>query len=334
MNPLRTTDNAQKTVQEAIARLDKQYGLGTVMRLDREALEPVESISSGSILLDKALGVGGLPKGRVVEIYGPEASGKTTVALHAIADCQRRGGIAAFVDAEHALDASYAVALGVNLEHLLVSQPDDGEQALDVVEGLVQSGGVDLVVVDSVAALVPRTELEGEMADQQVGLQARLMSKALRKLTSAASRTGTCVIFLNQLRQKIGVTFGPSEVTAGGNALKYYASVRLDIRRIGSLKKGTDVVGNRTRIKVVKNKLAPPFREVETDIIYGRGVSQAGELLDIAEEMGLLTRSGSWWSYEGASLGQGKEAARENLGQNPELVALLREAVLRSPASA
>jgi recombination protein RecA len=334
MNPLRTTDNAQKTVQEAIARLDKQYGLGTVMRLDREALEPVESISSGSILLDKALGVGGLPKGRVVEIYGPEASGKTTLALHAIADCQRRGGIAAFVDAEHALDASYAVALGVNLEHLLVSQPDDGEQALDVVEGLVQSGGVDLVVIDSVAALVPRTELEGEMADQQVGLQARLMSKALRKLTSAAARTGTCVIFLNQLRQKIGVTFGPSEVTAGGNALKYYASVRLDIRRIGSLKKGNDVVGNRTRIKVVKNKLAPPFREVETDIIYGRGVSQAGELLDIAEEMGLLTRSGSWWSYEGASLGQGKEAARENLGQNPELVALLRDAVLRTPATA
>lgn len=318
---------AETAVRDAISRLDKQYGAGTVMRLDEQACDPVAVLSTGSLLLDRALGVGGLPLGRVVEIYGPEASGKTTLALQAIADCQRQEGIAAFVDAEHALDPIYARALGVDLDKLLVAQPDDGEQALDVVEGLVLSGGVRLVVLDSVAALVPRAELAGDMGDHQVGTQARLMSKALRKLTSAASRTGTCVLFLNQLRQKIGITFGNGEVTAGGNALKYYASVRLDIRRIGSIKRGTDVLGNRTRIKVVKNKLAPPFKVVETEIVYGKGISWQGELVDLAEEAGLLSRSGSWWSYEGASVCQGREGIKQWLDDNPEAVATLRSAI-------
>lgn len=320
-------DAAEQAVRDAITRLDKQYGIGTVMRLDESACAPVEVVSTGSLLLDRALGIGGLPRGRVVEIYGPEASGKTTLALQAIADCQRQGGIAAFVDAEHALDPIYARALGVDLDRLLVAQPDDGEQALDVVDGLVQSGGVHLVVLDSVAALVPRAELAGDMGDHQVGTQARLMSKALRKLTSAASRTGACVLFLNQLRQKIGVTFGSGEVTAGGNALKYYASVRLDIRRIGAIKRGTDILGNRTRIKVVKNKLAPPFKMVETEIMYGKGVSWQGELVDLAEEAGLLSRSGSWWSFEGSSVAQGREGMKEWLDAHPDTVAALRAAL-------
>ncbi len=327
MSKSKTLDAAHKAVQDAIGRLDKQYGLGTVMRLDATACQPVETFSTGSLLLNKALGIGGLPRGRVVEIYGPEASGKTTLALHAIADCQRRGGIAAFVDAEHALDPTYARDLGVDLDKLLISQPDDGEQALDVVDGLVQSGGVQLIVLDSVAALVPRAELEGDMGDHQVGTQARLMSKALRKLTSSSSKTGACVLFLNQLRQKIGITFGSGEVTAGGNALKYYASVRLDIRRIGAVKRGTDVLGNRTRIKVVKNKMAPPFRVVETEITYGKGISWQGELIDLASEAGLLSRSGSWWSHGGSSVAQGREGLKDWLDNNPTVVASLQAAL-------
>jgi len=305
-------------VRTAMGRVDKLYGTGTVMFGGDKPNTEIVTYSTGSHGLDRALGIGGYPRGRVTEIYGPEASGKTTLTLHAIASCQRAGGIAAFVDAEHALDPIYARRLGVDMDRLIISQPDDGEQALDVMEAMVGSGGVDLVVLDSVAALVPRAELAGEMGDHQVGLQARLMSKALRKLTGAASKSDTAVVFINQLRQKIGVTFGSGEVTAGGNALKYYASVRLDIRRIATLKQGTEAVGNRTRVRVVKNKLAPPFRQVEFEILYGRGVSRAGELLDGALRLGLITRSGSWFSSNGDTIGQGREAVRSWLETNPD----------------
>jgi len=316
-----STENS--AVQTAIARLDKQYGAGTVMRLGEGVRQPVTVISTGSVGLDRALGVLGYPTGRVVEIYGPEASGKTTLTLHAIASCQAQGGVAAFVDAEHALDPSYAEKLGVDLSQLLVAQPDDGEQALDVVEGLVASGGVQLVVVDSVAALVPRSELEGDIGDHSVGAQARLMSKGLRRLTGLASRTGCCVVFINQLRQKIGVTFGPSETTSGGNALKYYASVRLDVRRVSTVKQNNEAVGNQTRVRVVKNKLAPPFRQVEFEILFGIGISRSGELLDMGLDAGLLQRNGAWYSYAEQRIGQGREAARAWLDEHPTESALL-----------
>ena len=328
-NPSLRPEQRVAAVADAIRRLDKQFGTGTVMRLDGEAVA-VDTIPTGSLLLDRALGCGGYPRGRVVEIYGPEASGKTTLTLHAIANAQAGGGVCAFIDAEHALDPVYARKLGVQLDQLLVSQPDDGEQALEVAEQLVSSGGVDLVVIDSVAALVPRAELEGDMADMQVGLQARLMSKGLRKLTGVISRTRATVIFINQLRQKIGVTFGPSEVTAGGNALKYYASQRLEVRRIGKVAEGDEAVGNRTRVKVVKNKMAPPFREAEFDIFFGKGVSTEGEILQLGEEQGVLTKSGSWYSLGDERLANGKEAVRrrieEDIALRARLLGMLRPA--------
>jgi recombination protein RecA len=323
-----------KALAAALATIEKQYGKGAIMRLGDEngGFEPVPVFSTGSFGLDQALGVGGLPRGRVVEIFGPESSGKTTLALHAIAEVQRAGGVAAFVDAEHALDVTYASRLGVRVPDLLVSQPDTGEQALEVTDILVRSGGVDLVVIDSVAALVPRAEIEGEMGDCHVGLQARLMSQAMRKLTSQVARQMACVLFINQIRQKIGVSFGNPETTTGGNALKFYASVRLDIRRVGSIKKGEEVVGNRTRVKVVKNKLAPPFRQVEFDILYGAGISRPGEVLDQAVEAGVVDKSGSWLSWSGERLGQGREAARDALVASPELLARLEAACLGARA--
>jgi recombination protein RecA len=306
----------EKALDTALAQIDRQFGKGAIMRLGSDERAPVEVISTGSIALDVALGIGGLPKGRIVEIYGPESSGKTTVALHAIANAQRNGGTAAFIDAEHALDPVYAQALGVNIDDLLVSQPDTGEQALEIADMLVRSGSVDIVVIDSVAALVPRAEIEGEMGDAHVGLQARLMSQALRKLTGALSNTGTTMIFINQLREKIGVFFGSPETTAGGKALKFYASVRLDIRRIETLKDGTDAVGNRTRVKVVKNKMASPFKQAEFDIIYGVGISREGSLLDFGVEQEIVKKSGAWYTYEGEQLGQGKENSRNYLIEN------------------
>ena len=327
-------ESALKAVRGAIARLEKQYGAGTAMVGSDRTHTAVTTYSTGSLGLDKALGIGGYPKGRVTEIYGPESSGKTTLTLHAIASCQAAGGIAAFIDAEHALDPKYAGDLGIDLDRLIIAQPDDGEQALDVLEELVSCGGVDLVVLDSVAALVPRAELEGEMSDVQVGLQARLMSKALRKITGAASRSDTAVVFINQLRQKIGVMFGSNEVTAGGNALKYYASVRLDIRRIGAIKQGTDNVGNKTRVRVVKNKLAPPFRQVEFEILFGKGVSRSGEALDAALARGIITRSGSWFSFESESIGQGRESARSWLEAHPEQLAGLLARLMEDTAAA
>ena len=309
----------EKALDTALAQIDRQFGKGAIMRLGSDERAPVEVISTGSIALDVALGTGGLPKGRIVEIYGPESSGKTTVALHAIANAQRNGGTAAFIDAEHALDPVYAQALGVNIDDLLVSQPDTGEQALEIADMLVRSGSVDIVVIDSVAALVPRAEIEGEMGDAHVGLQARLMSQALRKLTGALSNTGTTMIFINQLREKIGVFFGSPETTAGGKALKFYASVRLDIRRIETLKDGTDAVGNRTRVKVVKNKMAAPFKQAEFDIIYGVGISREGSLLDFGVEQEIVKKSGAWYTYEGEQLGQGKENSRKYLIDNPKV---------------
>ena len=306
----------EKALDTALAQIDRQFGKGAIMRLGSDERAPVEVISTGSIALDVALGTGGLPKGRIVEIYGPESSGKTTVALHAIANAQRNGGTAAFIDAEHALDPVYAQALGVNIDDLLVSQPDTGEQALEIADMLVRSGSIDIVVIDSVAALVPRAEIEGEMGDAHVGLQARLMSQALRKLTGALSTTGTTMIFINQLREKIGVFFGSPETTAGGKALKFYASVRLDIRRIETLKDGTDAVGNRTRVKVVKNKMAAPFKQAEFDIIYGVGISREGSLLDFGVEQEIVKKSGAWYTYEGEQLGQGKENSRNYLLEN------------------
>jgi recombination protein RecA len=308
-----------KTLEAVMAQIEKAHGKGAVMRLGDEVRVPIDVIPTGSIALDIALGIGGLPRGRVVEIYGPESSGKTTVALHAVASAQKAGGIAAFIDAEHALDPDYAQKLGVDTDALLVSQPDTGEQALEIADMLIRSGAIDIIVIDSVAALVPRAEIEGEMGDSHVGLQARLMSQALRKLTGAISNSGTTAIFINQLREKIGVMFGSPETTTGGKALKFYASVRLDVRRIETLKDGTDAVGNRTRVKVVKNKLAPPFKQAEFDIIYGLGISREGGLIDMGVEHGFVRKAGAWYTYEGDQLGQGKENARSFLRDNPDL---------------
>ncbi|GAA0243562.1 MULTISPECIES: recombinase RecA [Saccharothrix] len=308
-----------KALELALAQIDKQFGKGSVMRLGEEGRAPIEVIPTGAIALDVALGIGGLPRGRVVEIYGPESSGKTTVALHAVANAQRNGGIAAFVDAEHALDPDYAKKLGVDTDALLVSQPDTGEQALEIADMLVRSGALDILVIDSVAALVPRAEIEGEMGDNHVGLQARLMSQALRKITGALNSSGTTAIFINQLREKIGVMFGSPETTTGGKALKFYASVRLDVRRIETLKDGGEPVGNRTRVKVVKNKVAPPFKQAEFDILYGQGISREGSLIDMGVDQGILRKSGAWYTYEGDQLGQGKENARKFLRENPDV---------------
>jgi len=308
-----------KALEAALSQIDRQFGKGSIMRLGDDGRAPVEVIPTGSIALDIALGIGGLPRGRVVEIYGPESSGKTTLALHAVANAQKAGGIAAFIDAEHALDPEYAKKLGVDTDALLVSQPDTGEQALEIMDMLIRSGAIDIVVIDSVAALVPKAEIEGEMGDSHVGLQARLMSQALRKITGALSQSGTTAIFINQLREKIGVFFGSPETTTGGKALKFYASVRLDIRRIETLKEGTDAVGNRTRVKVVKNKLAPPFKQAEFDILYGVGISREGSLIDMGVEHGFVRKSGAWYTYDGDQLGQGKENARKFLKDNPDL---------------
>jgi recombination protein RecA len=326
-------ENRKKALAAALGQIEKQFGKGSVMRLgDAAATYDVDAISTGSLGLDIALGVGGLPRGRIVEIYGPESSGKTTLTLQVIAEAQRAGGTAAFVDAEHALDPVYAEKLGVNVQELLVSQPDTGEQALEITDMLVRSSAVDVVVVDSVAALTPKAEIEGEMGDAHVGLQARLMSQALRKLTGNIKRSNTIVIFINQIRMKIGVMFGNPETTTGGNALKFYSSVRLDIRRIGAIKNGEEVVGNQTRVKVVKNKVAPPFREAEFEIMYGQGISRNGEIIDIGVAQGLVEKSGSWYSYNGERIGQGKENARNFLAQNPEIAreieAKIREKLL------
>ncbi len=308
-----------KALQLTMDKLDKLYGKGAVMKLGDSSVVESDTISTGSLGLDLALGIGGIPRGRIIEIYGPEASGKTTLAIHAIAEAQKKGGIAAMIDAEHAFDKTYAEALGVDVDSLLISQPDDGEQALDIAEHLIRSGAVDIVVIDSVAALVPRGELEGEMGDSKMGLQARLMSQAMRKLTGAINKTNCTCIFINQLRDKIGVVFGNPETTTGGNALKFYASVRLDIRRIGQIKdKDNNIVGNQTRVKVVKNKLAPPFRKVEFDIIYGQGISKVGELIDMGTDLGVFKKSGTWFSYNDQKLGQGRETAKQFLIDNPE----------------
>ncbi len=326
-------DNRKKALAAALGQIEKQFGKGSVMRLgDAGARRDIEVISTGSLGLDIALGVGGFPKGRVVEIYGPEASGKTTMTLQAIAECQKAGGTAAFVDAEHALDPIYAEKVGVNVDELLVSQPDTGEQALEITDLLVRSGAVDLIVIDSVAALTPKAEIEGEMGDHHVGLQARLMSQALRKLTGNIKRSNTIVFFINQIRMKIGVMFGSPETTTGGNALKFYASVRLDIRRIGAIKKGDEIIGNQTRVKVVKNKVSPPFKSVEFEILYGFGISHEGELIDLGVEQGLINKAGSWYSYGDDRIGQGKENVREYLKEHPEVAreveAKIRERLL------
>jgi recombination protein RecA len=313
----------QKIIDQTLVQLDKQFGKGSIVRLGSSNVVPVSVISTGSISIDSALGVGGVPRGRVVEVFGPESSGKTTIALQIVAEAQRAGGTAAFIDAEHALDPDYARKLGVDVDNLLVSQPDCGEQALEIAGALISSGVIDVVVVDSVAALVPKAELEGEMGDSHMGLQARLMSQALRKLTGAVSKTNTCLLFINQIREKIGVMFGSPETTTGGRALKFYASVRLDIRRIAAIKDGEVVVGNRTRVKVVKNKVASPFREAEFDILYGQGTSREGDLLDLGVTRNLVEKSGSWFSYKGQRIGQGRDSARQFLKENPELVTKL-----------
>ncbi|AVM00476.1 recombinase RecA [Gordonia iterans] len=311
----------EKALDLALAQIEKNYGKGSVMRLGEDNRPPMEVIPTGSVALDVALGVGGLPRGRIVEVYGPESSGKTTVALHAVASAQAAGGTAAFIDAEHALDPEYAAKLGVDVDSLLVSQPDTGEQALEIADMLIRSGALDILVIDSVAALVPKAEIEGEMGDSHVGLQARLMSQALRKMTSGLNNSNTTAIFINQLREKIGVMFGSPETTTGGKALKFYASVRLDVRRIETLKDGTDAVGNRTRVKVVKNKVAPPFKQAEFDILYGHGISREGSLIDMGVAEGFIRKSGSWFTYEGDQLGQGKENARRFLLENPDIAA-------------
>ncbi|TDB65219.1 recombinase RecA [Arundinibacter roseus] len=314
-------DSKLKALQTTLEKLDKTYGKGTVMRLSDSKVLDVPTISTGSLGLDLALGIGGVPRGRIVEIYGPESSGKTTLAMHCIAEAQKRGGLAAIVDAEHAFDRSYAEKLGIDTKNLLISQPDSGEQALEITEHLISSGALDIIVIDSVAALVPRAELEGEMGDSKMGLQARLMSQALRKLTGVISKTGCCCIFINQLREKIGVMFGNPETTTGGNALKYYCSIRLDIRRVGQIKESADnILGNRTRVKVVKNKLAPPFKVIEFDIMYGEGISKAGEIIDLAVELEIVKKSGSWFSYDGNRLGQGRDAVKALIKDNPELM--------------
>ena len=325
-------DNRKKALNAALSQIEKQFGKGAVMRMgDGSAVRNVEAISTGSLGLDIALGIGGVPRGRVVEIYGPESSGKTTLTLQIIAEAQKKGGTAAFVDAEHALDPVYAEKLGVNVDELLVSQPDTGEQALEIVDMLVRSGAVDVVVIDSVAALTPKAEIEGEMGDSHVGLQARLMSQALRKLTANIKRSNCIVVFINQIRMKIGVMFGNPETTTGGNALKFYASVRLDIRRIGAIKKGEEVIGSETRVKVVKNKVAPPFRQAEFEILYGEGISRTGEIVDLGVQQGLIDKSGAWYSYKGDRIGQGKDNARQFLKSNPEICAEI-EAQIRANA--
>jgi recombination protein RecA len=317
----------EKALELALAQIEKSHGKGSVMRLGDDTRPPIGIIPTGSIALDVALGVGGLPRGRVVEVYGPESSGKTTVALHCVANAQAAGGIAAFIDAEHALDPEYAKALGVDTDSLLVSQPDTGEQALEIADMLIRSGALDIIVIDSVAALVPRAEIEGEMGDSHVGLQARLMSQALRKITGALSNSGTTAIFINQLREKIGVMFGSPETTTGGRALKFYASVRLDVRRIETLKDGSEMVGNRTRVKVVKNKVAPPFKQAEFDILYGVGISREGSLIDVGVEQSIIRKSGAWYTYEGDQLGQGKENARKFLRDNPDVAAEIEKKI-------
>ncbi len=328
----REDSDKKRALEAALSQIDRAFGKGSVMKLgQREKAVDADAVSTGSLGLDIALGIGGLPRGRVVEVYGPESSGKTTLALHVVAEIQKKGGIAAYVDAEHALDPGYAKKLGVDIDELLISQPDTGEQALEITDTLVRSGGVDIVVVDSVAALTPRAELEGEMGDQLPGLQARLMSQALRKLTGSISKSNTIVLFINQIRMKIGVMFGNPETTTGGNALKFYASVRLDIRRIGAIKDRDEVVGNQTRVKVVKNKVAPPFRQVEFDIMYGHGISKSGELLDLGAKAGIVEKSGSWFSYDGQRLGQGRESAKQYLEANKDVAAAI-EAAIRSNA--
>jgi recombination protein RecA len=328
--PLDDLKERTKAIDIAVGQIEKQFGKGSIMRLGQKgAIAPMESISTGSISIDYALGIGGLPRGRVIEIFGPESSGKTTLALQVIAEAQRSGGMAAFVDAEHALDAQYAQKLGVELDNLLVSQPDNGEQALEIVEVLIRSNSVDVVVVDSVAALVPKAEIEGEMGEAQMGLQARLMSQALRKLTGVVSKSKTTLIFINQLREKIGVMFGNPETTTGGRALKFYASVRIDIRRIASIKDGDQVVGGRTRVKVVKNKVAPPFREAEFDVMYGEGISREGDLLDLAVEKRIVEKSGAWFAYGGDRLGQGRENAKQFLKDNPQIRQTIEDRVRR-----
>jgi recombination protein RecA len=323
----KSASDKMKALDNAISQVDRAYGTGAVMRLGDKTQAPIEVIPTGAVALDVALGIGGLPRGRVVEIYGPESSGKTTVALHAVANAQKAGGVAAFIDAEHALDPEYARKLGVDTDALLVSQPDSGEQALEIADMLIRSGALDIIVIDSVAALVPKAEIDGEMGDSHVGLQARLMSQALRKMTGAINGSGTTAIFINQLREKIGVMFGSPETTTGGKALKFYASVRLDVRRIETLKDGTDMVGNRTRIKVVKNKLAPPFKQAEFDIMYGQGISREGSLIDLGVDAGFVRKAGAWYTYEGDQLGQGKEKAREFLRDNPDLAAELEQRI-------
>ncbi len=321
-------DNKLKALQATLDRLDKSYGKGAVMRLGDKEIEEMDVISSGSITINRALGVQGFPKGRIVEIYGPESSGKTTLAIHAIAECQKAGGIAAMIDAEHSFDPFYAKDLGVDVDNLLISQPDNGEQALEIADNLIRSGAIDILVIDSVAALTPKAEIEGEMGDSQMGLQARLMSKALRKLTGSINKANTCCIFINQLREKIGVMFGNPETTTGGNALKFYASIRVDIRRSTQIKNGDRVIGNRTRVKIVKNKVAPPFRLAEFDMIYGKGISKLGEIIDLGVEFEVIKKSGSWYSYGDTKLGQGKDAVKSLLEDNPELLEELETKVV------
>jgi recombination protein RecA len=323
-----------KALQLTMDKMEKTFGKGAIMRMGDDAIEQVEVIPSGSIGLDLALGVGGYPKGRVIEIYGPESSGKTTLAIHAIAEVQKKGGIAAIIDAEHAFDRFYAEALGVDTENLLISQPDNGEQALEIADNLIRSGAIDLLVVDSVAALTPRAEIEGEMGDSAVGMQARLMSKALRKLTSTIGKTGCCCIFINQLREKIGVMFGNPETTTGGNALKFYATIRLDIRRTTQIKEGENAIGNRTKVKVVKNKVAPPFRKAEFDIMFGKGISKTGEIIDMGVELGIIKKSGSWFSYMDNKLGQGRDMVRQLLDDNSELCEELEQKIKEAVAKA
>lgn len=326
-DPKNSKSDKLKALQSTLDKIDKDFGKGTIMRMGDAPIQDVPSISSGSIALDVALGVGGYPKGRVVEIYGPESSGKTTLAIHAIAEAQKSGGIAAFIDAEHAFDRFYAQKLGVDLDNLLISQPDWGEQALEIADHLIRSGAVDIIVIDSVAALTPKAEIDGEMGDSKMGLQARLMSQALRKMTANINRTNVCVIFINQLRDKIGVMFGNPETTTGGNALKFYSSVRVDVRRIGQIKDGEDVTGSRTRVKIVKNKIAPPFKKAEFDIVYGEGISKIGEIIDLGVDLKIMKKSGSWYSYGETKLGQGRESVKQLIMDNPELTTELEDKI-------